>query len=78
MSRVDDVWALMRQGEYYSVRDLANLSDQSRSTVMDIIKFFSKYGFVEQIGASELFTKKSTVNVSPMQSIYLLSCIANT
>jgi len=67
---------MMREGEYYSVQDLANLTDQQRNTVIDVVSFLSKYGFVKSIGAYELFTK-STVTVSPEESVNLLRCIAN-
>jgi len=76
-SRADGLWALMKRGEYYSVRDLANLSDQPGSTVTDVVRFLAKYGFVEAVGAEELF-KKSSLKFSPGESVNILSCIAGT
>jgi len=71
------LWALMRKGEFYSVRDLANLSDQPGAAVTDVVKFLAKYGFVEAIGANELF-RKSSLKFSPGESVDALRCIANT
>jgi DNA-binding MarR family transcriptional regulator len=76
-SRADGLWALMREGEYYSVRDLANLSNQSGSTVTDVVNFLTKYGFIKPVATKELFTK-STIKFSPGESVDLLSCIADT
>jgi len=76
-SQTDALWALMRQGEYYSVRDLANVSDQPGSTVTEVVRFLAKYGFVDAIGAGQLFTK-SSLKFSPGESVNLLRCIANS
>jgi DNA-binding transcriptional regulator YhcF (GntR family) len=67
----------MIRGEYYSVRDLANLTGQSRSTVADVLVFLTEYGFVDSVGANESVFTKSQVKFSPGESINLLKCIAN-
>ena len=67
----------MRKGEFYSVRDLANLSDQPGTAVEDVVRFLAKYGFVEAVGANQLF-RKSSLRFSPGESVNVLRCIANT
>lgn len=66
----------MARGKYYTVNDLANLTQQPRSTVTDVLKFLTKYDFVRRIGANEPVFTKSSVKFSPTESINLLKCIA--
>lgn len=66
----------MARGKYYTVNDLANLTQQPRSTVTDVLKFLTKYGFVRRIGVIEPVFTKSSVKFSPAESINLLKCIA--
>jgi hypothetical protein len=66
----------MTKGKYYTVNDLENLTEQPRSTVADVLKFLTKYGFVRRIGVNEPVFTKSSVKFSPGESINLLKCIA--
>ncbi|MGA2626604.1 MAG: hypothetical protein ABSF63_06040 [Candidatus Bathyarchaeia archaeon] len=75
-SWADDLWAIMTQGKYYSIHDLANLTEQSRSTVAGVLEFLANYGFVDRIGAKEPVFTKSTVKFSPGETINLLKCVA--
>ena len=75
-SWTDSLWTTMAKGKYYSVNDLANLTEQPRSTVADVLKFLTKYGFVRRIGRNEPVFTKSSVKFSPGESINLLKCIA--
>jgi hypothetical protein len=67
----------MTQGKYYSLHDLANLAGQPRSTVAEVMRFLTKYGFVKRIGATEPVFTKSNVKFSPGESINLLRCLPN-
>ena len=76
-SWADGVWATMTRGEYYSIRDLANLTEHPRSAVADVLRFLTNYGFVNRMGTEEPVFTKSTVEFSPGETINLLKCIAN-
>ncbi len=76
-SWADGVWAAMMQGKYYSIYDLANLTEQPRSSVADVLRFLTNYGFVNRIGAKEPVFTKSSVEFSPGETINLLKCVAN-
>jgi hypothetical protein len=73
-SAVDAVWTLLRRGKYYSVRDLANISGQPRTSVADAIQFLTKYGFTERIGEVEPLFTKSKIELSPSECVRLLEC----
>ena len=61
----------METGKYYSVSDLARLTDQPNTSILDSITFLSKYGFVQSIGQpAEIFTRTS--KLSPAKSAQLL------
>ena len=61
----------METGKYYSVSDLARLTDQAKTSILDSMTFLSKYGFVQSIGRpAEIFTK--TGKLSPAKSAQLL------
>jgi len=64
----------MEQGQYYSTKDLANLADEPGVIVADILKFLIAYGFVKQIGKAEPLFTKSTIIISPTQSLNILKC----
>jgi len=70
--QVDDIWSMMEAGKYYSIGDLAQLSGQPKTSILDSIWFLSKYGFVQSIGQpTEIFTK--TGKLSPAKSAQLLT-----
>ena len=72
-SWVDEIWSMMTDGKYYSVRDLASLCGEERSTVVEIVSFLAKYGFIERAGWDEsIYTKSAQVTISPGKSIELL------
>jgi predicted transcriptional regulator len=68
----------MKNTEFYSIRDLANLSGEAGSTVSAAITFLAKYGFVEQLGSDEPVFKKSGMVLSPGESVRLLKTLVNT
>ena len=68
---VDNIWSMMETGKYYSISDLAYLSDQPKTSILDSIRFLSKYGFVRSIGQpTEIYSK--TGKLSPASSARLL------
>lgn len=73
-SRADSIWSAMRAGEYYSIRDLANVCEQSSSSVAAVMRFLSKYGFVQSYAKSEVFTK-AKFQISPDESVGLLETL---
>ncbi|MGD0423370.1 MAG: hypothetical protein ABSA92_07920 [Candidatus Bathyarchaeia archaeon] len=70
-SWLDEIWSMMETGKYYSIRDLANLTDQPNTSITDSMRFLSKYGFVRSFGQLEIFTK--TGKLSPAKSAQLLT-----
>jgi hypothetical protein len=67
----------MNRGEYYSILDLANISGQPMSVVTDVVKFLADYGFLKQIGRTEPVFTRSSIILSPTQSMNILLCMAN-
>jgi len=74
-SWADTLWLLMAEGEYYSIRDLINISGQPGSIVTDIVNFLTKYGFVKEIGTTEPLFTRSSIVISPTQSMNILQCM---
>ena len=68
---VEDIWSRMQIGKYYSVRDLANLTNQPSTVIIDSMKFLSEYGFVRSFAQAALFAK--TGSLSPSKSAQLLT-----
>jgi hypothetical protein len=75
MHLADSMWGLMKEKKYYSVADLATLTGQPRSTVFDVVKFLTEYGFIKCVGVNDPVFIRSTV-FSPRESIKLLECVA--
>ena len=70
-SWADKIWSIMQIGKYYSIGDLANLTDQPDTLIINSVTFLSKYGFVRGFGQPrEIFTK--TGKLSPAMSAHLL------
>jgi len=74
----DSLWARMMKGKYYTMNDLANLTGQPRSIVAEVLCFLTKYGFVRRIGVNDPVFTKTSVILSPTDSINLLKCIAKS
>jgi DNA-binding IclR family transcriptional regulator len=69
---------MMTEGKYYSVKDLANLTGQNRSTTAEIVRFLAKYGFIEQAGWDDTVYTKPKIVISPGKSIELLKTLVKT
>jgi hypothetical protein len=74
-SWADTLWSLMADGEYYSIRDLANISGQPLSIVTDVMQFLTNYGFVKEIDPIERLFTRTSVILSPTQSMNILQCV---
>jgi len=66
----------MAQGQYYSIRDLANISGRPGSTIKDIMNFLTRYDFVRQIGTTEPLFTRSSIILSPTLTIKILQSAA--
>jgi hypothetical protein len=62
----------MGPGMYYSIGDLANLTKEARSPVKQVMRFLTRYGFVQQIGSEEPLFTKTGITLSPAESINML------
>jgi predicted transcriptional regulator len=76
MNLADSLWELMRNGKYYSILDLARLSGQPGTSVSEVVRFLTEYGFIRRIGTIDPVFTRSTV-FSPRESMKLLECIAD-
>jgi len=74
-SWADILWSLMAAGEYYSIPDLTNLSGQPGIIVEDVMRFLTKYGFVKEIVPKERLFTRSSIILSPTQSMNILECV---
>jgi len=68
----------MRQGNYYTVGDLANLSGQPSSAVADAVKFLTKYGFVKRLGREDALFTRTSIKISPADTLNILQYMTNT
>ena len=69
---------MMSEGKYYSVKDLANLSGEKKSTIIEIVSFLAKYGFIERAGWDDSIYTKSEIVISPGKSIEVLKELVKT
>jgi DNA-binding IclR family transcriptional regulator len=69
---------MMTDGKYYSVKDLANLTGEDKSTTAEIVRFLAKYGFIEQAGSDDSVFTKSKIIISPAKSIELLKTLVQS
>ena len=74
----DAIWSMMTRGKYYSVKDLANLSGEERSMVVDIVDFLTEYGFIEEAGWDDSIYTRSKITISPTKSVELLKTLVQT
>jgi len=56
----------------YSVQDLVNISGAPSQSVVPVMDFLSKYGFVLRMGESEPVYSRSDSRLSPCKSATLL------
>jgi len=66
----------MGQGEYYSVRDIANLCGEQRSIVAEVMKYLAMEGFIKPVGSNETLYIRSKVILSPTQTANVLRVAA--
>ena len=66
----------MAKGEYYSIRDIANVSGQPGSIITDTMDFLTRYGFVRKTGGNDPLFRKSSITLSPNQTMEILQHIA--
>ena len=67
----------MRQGNYYTVRDLANLSGQPSNAVTDAVKFLTKYGFIKRLGTEDALFTRTSIKISPADTLNILQHMTN-
>jgi len=67
----------MRQGNYYTVGDLANLSGQPRCAVTDAVKFLTKYGFIKRLGIEDALFTRTAIKISPADTLNILQNMTN-
>ncbi len=69
---------MMTEGKYYSVKDLANLTGENKSSTAEIVRFLARYGFVERAGWGDSIYTKSKIVISPGKSIEILKTLVKT
>lgn len=74
-SWADSLWSMMDAGKYYSIRDLTNLSGESQNTILEVVNFLAKYGFVERVGSTDSVYSKSEIVLTPSKSIEILRAL---
>jgi hypothetical protein len=68
----------MLEGRYYSVKDLANITQESSGIVEEVLEFLTKYGFIERIGSNVPVYARSKIGISPGESISLLKSLVTS
>jgi hypothetical protein len=72
LDMVDLVWSLMRDKEFYSPADLANILGQSTDTIVRIFELLAKHKFVERVTKNELIFRKIPAGPSPGEAVNIL------
>jgi len=75
LSSVDLVWSLMRNGEFYSPRDLANSSGQTMEAAGRVLEFLARYGFAERVTSREQIFRKIEGSPAPGDAFKILRMI---
>jgi hypothetical protein len=75
LETVDLVWSLMREGEFYSPADLANIIGQPTCMIARILEFLAKYKFIERIARRELIFRKIPAGPSPAEAVSILRMV---
>jgi hypothetical protein len=75
LETVDLVWSLMRDGEFYSPADLANIIGQPTCMIARILEFLTKYKFIERVTKGELIFRKIPTGPSPAEAVSILRMI---
>jgi len=75
----DTVWARMRSGEYYTIRDLANASGEGIGMVARILDFLTKYGFVDRVAGQESLFRRRVVaySLNPEETAEMLTLLVD-
>ena len=72
LDMIDLVWSLMREGEFYSPADLANIVGQPTDTIVRILEFLARYKFAERMTKRELIFRKIPTGPSPSEAVKVL------
>jgi hypothetical protein len=72
---VDLVWSAMRDDEFYSPIDLANILGQTVESVARVLEFLKKYKFAEQVTSHEMIFRRITDNPCPRDALGVLQMV---
>lgn len=72
LDMVDTVWSAMRENEFYSPSDLANVLEQPTHAVVRVLEFLAKYGFAERVMKRELIFRKVVNTPRPGDALRVL------
>jgi hypothetical protein len=74
-SAPDSVWQLMRNGEVYSLTDLANVSGQPAHVLVPVLQFLTSYGFAERVTRHEWLFRRLDVPTAPRGTAAALQAV---
>jgi hypothetical protein len=72
---VDLIWSAMRDNEFYSPNDLANILGQPFESVARVLDFLKKYKFAEQVTRREMIFRKVANSPRPGDALRLLQMV---
>jgi hypothetical protein len=72
---VDVVWSAMRDNEFYSPDDLANILGQPLESVARVLEFLKKYRFAEQVTRREMIFRKIANSPRPGDALRILQTV---
>ena len=72
LDMVDLVWSLMRDGEFYSPDDVANIVGEPIEAIVRVLEFLVRYKFAERMTRRELIFRKIPNGPSPGDAAKIL------
>jgi hypothetical protein len=72
---VDLIWSGMREDEFYTPSDLANILEQPLESVTRVLEFLKKYKFAQQITRREMIFRRIAYSPSPSGALRVLQTV---
>jgi hypothetical protein len=72
LDMVDLVWSLMRNGEFYTPDDVANIVGEPTEDIVRVMEFLARYKFAERMTKRELIFRKIPNGPSPSDAAKIL------
>ena len=76
LDMIDAIWSVMKEEEFYSPSDLANILRQPPCVVVRVLDFLVKYGFAERLTKREQIFRRLENRLGPGNAMRVLGRVA--